>query len=119
MFATIHLKIFYLPVSYLKKEILMHAELKLTVVGTNPCVRRPLDVKGTVIRRVQRVGRGFKYYKHHFPPSVLCSSVSQLLCRQFLWFTWHMHLVSLHPQASDVGKTRGLVPATAHALLRE
>jgi hypothetical protein len=40
-----------------------------------------------------------------FPAAVLCSSLSQFLCRKGLWFAFYMCLFSFCPQATDVGKT--------------
>jgi hypothetical protein len=86
------------------------------VVGANLCVSRPLESNGKEIGGGGGSIRGSSYcahHKHYFPAAVLCSSLSQFLCR-----------VSFCPQASDVDERHILVPGTIsnslkHSVSRE
>jgi hypothetical protein len=77
------------------------------------CVPRPLEVKGKGIRGV---GRGSRfgsmycpYYEHYFPAAVLCSSLSQFLCRNVFGLHSTGVCFPFYPQASDVGETQRLL----------
>jgi hypothetical protein len=50
-------------------------------IGTNLCVPLSLEVKSKGDQRGSRCFIYCPYYKHYFPVAVLCSSLSQSLCR--------------------------------------
>jgi hypothetical protein len=98
------------PCSYYRQQLVTS-----TVVGTNLCV--------SYVRNIRQGGHGgwdgkqirkhiyCPYYKHYFPVAVLCSSLSQLLCRWRLWSTQDMRLFSFYLPVSDVREMHSLVPA--------